>query len=81
MWDMYVVKCTFSWIFYNEDIPKSLFKSKAQEIEDIIRDNFKLNDYYDVRCIRYNDSQYTRSGYDVELELRIDINHAIDSYR
>lgn len=78
---MYVVKCTFSWIFYNEDIPKSLFKSKAQEIEDIIRDNFKLNDYYDVICTRYNDSQYTRSGYDVELELRIDINHAIDSYR
>ena len=68
--DSFDVDCTFSWIFYPEDIPKSKFKNVAMNIEEIIKNQFKLKKST-VKCIRYDDSEYTYNGYDVELELNM----------
>jgi len=69
--DEFQVNCTFSWIFYPEDVPKKEFKKIALQIEDLIRDQFKVKYEYDVNCSRYDDSEYTEHGYDVELKLKI----------
>lgn len=72
--DKFQVNCLFSWIFYPEDIPKKDFKKTAIRIEDIFREQFNIQFDYDVNCTRYDDSEYTDHGYDVELKLNIEYN-------
>ena len=74
--DEFQVNCLFSWIFYPEDIPKKEFKKVALQIEDIFKEQFNIQHDYDVNCSRYDDSEYTNNGYDVELNLRI--NYKLD---
>ena len=69
--DEFQVDCLFSWIFYFEDISKKSFKKIALQIEDIFREQFNIQNEYDINCSRYDDSEYTDNGYDVELKLRI----------
>lgn len=76
-WDKgeFQVSCLFSWIFYPIDIPKEQFKNVAENIEQLFKDQFKLSNY-NVDCIRYDDSEYSSDGYDVELKLYI--NYGLD---
>lgn len=65
------VNCKFSWIFYPEDVPKKDFKKVSNKIEKLFKNKFKSDDWFEVDCIRYDDSEYSQHGYDVELILRI----------
>lgn len=69
--DEFEVNCKFSWIFYPEDVPKKDFKKVANKIEKLFKDKFKSDDWFEVDCVRYDDSEYSEHGYDVELILRI----------
>lgn len=64
------VDCRFSWIFYPEDVPKTDFAKVALQIEKLVIDQFKVNEN-DVKCFRYDNSEYAEHGYDVELKLKI----------
>ena len=53
------------------DVPKKDFKKVANKIEKLFKDKFKSDDWFEVDCVRYDDSEYSEYGYDVELLLRI----------
>lgn len=69
--DEFEVNCKFQWIFYPEDVSKADFKKVAKNIEKLFKAQFKADDWFEVDCVRYDDSEYTEHGYDVELTLRI----------
>ena len=69
--DEFDVRCKMSWIFYLEDVSKKDFKKTAEKIEDIFDKQFKDDEWFECNCTRYDDSEYTDKGYDVELDLRI----------
>lgn len=65
------VRCTFSFVIYDCDLPKKNFRKLSEKIEKIFREQFSLDGADDVSCYRYNDSEYASDGYDVELKLHI----------
>ena len=70
--DLFKIKCIFNWILYPEDIPKKEFPAIATKIEKTICEAFNININDDVcDCYRYEDSEYSGTGYDAELKLYI----------
>lgn len=67
--DSLSVKCTFSFIIYLNEIPKKDFNQIGEKIEQIFRDTFQLENEDDVKCYRFDDSEYADNGYDVEIKL------------
>lgn len=67
----FIAKGTFSWIIYDSDTPKSEFKALAEKIEKHLTEVLNLSPTDTVECVRYDDSNYTNEGYDVDLKLII----------